>query len=444
MEYLIRLVQIHETFRVPEIKSLAVLTGIDIDIIHYQPRSPFCIVRLENDDAAKALISRAILAMEIHELWGSALDYESLHSSVKSNHRYGPQHMNVSWKFSIDCFQGKRSAAIKQQLIDSFEYLNLDGPISMKHPHLSLCIFEDYDLHAPSPRELFLGRFIAASSRDAINIYNLKKRRYISRTSMDAELSLVTANLTLAASGKVFYDPFVGTGSFAVTAAHFGAMSLGSDIDPRSIRGDPGRNLASNFVQYGLQNTFIDSFISDLTNTPLRQAQVLDGIICDPPYGVREGPKVLGYREGKEAREVFIDGVPTHKRLGYIPAKRPYGFLDLLQDVLELAAVMLVDGARLSMWMPTANEDQTELEVPSHPGLDLVSICVQHFNKWSRRLLTYQRKHKWTPSPKDQLESRRRLPGRNANELNPFRRKVCDPIRLFVRIPLDSSTRTVL
>ena len=72
------------------------------------------------------------------------------------------------------------------------------------------------------------------------------------------------------------------------------------------------KNLFSNFEQYGLNAKFLDSFIADLTNAPLRKSQLFDGIVCDPPYGVREGPKVLGYRLGKVAQEVLIDGTPAH------------------------------------------------------------------------------------------------------------------------------------
>lgn len=35
MEYLIRFAQFHETFRLPEIQSLAALEGINLEVIHY-------------------------------------------------------------------------------------------------------------------------------------------------------------------------------------------------------------------------------------------------------------------------------------------------------------------------------------------------------------------------------------------------------------------------
>ena len=40
--------------------------------------------------------------------------------------------------------------------------------------------------------------------------------------------------------GDLVYDPFVGTGSILVAAAHFGAHTMGADIDIRVVRdGEP-------------------------------------------------------------------------------------------------------------------------------------------------------------------------------------------------------------
>ena len=53
----------------------------------------------------------------------------------------------------------------------------------------------------------------------------------------------------------------------------------------------------------------------------------------------------------------------------------------MLDDILEFAEVMLVDGGRLSMWMPTANDEDIELSIPVNPALKLVSASVQQFNR---------------------------------------------------------------
>lgn len=98
-----------------------------------------------------------------------------------------------------------------------------------------------------------------------MDTFDLKKRAYIGTTSMDAEVSLLMANQALAQEGKLCYDPFgedlwllfiwdrlgdrvvyaAGTGSMLLTAAAFGAMSFGSDIDGRQMRGK-SEELSSN------------------------------------------------------------------------------------------------------------------------------------------------------------------------------------------------------
>lgn len=53
----------------------------------------------------------------------------------------------------------------------------------------------------------------------------------------------------------------------------------------------------------------------------------------------------------------------------------------MLDDILDFAAVMLAKDSRLSIWMPTANAEDVEFAIPTHTCLELVSICVQAFNK---------------------------------------------------------------
>ena len=287
------------------------------------------------------MIARSILSREIFELWGQGSTYDELHADIRRRtaHRW-PDYRDVSFRFSFECFAGKRSQAEKREIMQSFGYMDFQGPIRLKDADEDFWVLEEYiseiELmhktgalsakqafleHQEHPRMIYFGRWLAEGSREMITRYDLKKRRYISTTSMDAELSLVTANMAHAAPGKLFSDPFVGTGSFCIAAAHFGALTLGSDIDGRTFRGkgikDAGRKgnptgLRLNFEQYGLQSKFVDAFSSDLTHTPIRDCQFLDGIVCDPPYGVREGLKVLGTRDGRGKEAVFIDGIPAH------------------------------------------------------------------------------------------------------------------------------------
>lgn len=279
-------------------------------------QSPFCLARLQSRADAKKLVRRSILAQSIHELWGMGDTLDELHESVTTRTieqwaKFG----SSSFKFSLDSYQGARSSSEKLSIINGFAYLPFDGPIVMCRPEEEFTVFElwprnSVPLKIQQPDRLFLGRFIGGSSREIIIKFDLKKRSYISTTSMDSELSLVTANIALAAPGKLFYDPFVGTGSFPIACAHFGAIGWGSDIDGRSIRGEgPRKSLKGNFEQYGLTTRLGGAFSADLINTPIRRhRRIWDGIVCDPPYGVREGLRVLGLRDPKKTPWLIEQG----------------------------------------------------------------------------------------------------------------------------------------
>ncbi|KAI4117294.1 MAG: hypothetical protein LQ345_002448 [Seirophora villosa] len=435
MEYLVRFAQVHESFRKPELQALAELFGTEIDFLDYSQYSPHCIVRLPDGQAARNLISRSILTQGIYELWGSGTTYNELHEDIRRRtSSIWKDYESASFKFEVQAFMVTRSLSEQNDLIMSFSYLGFNGPIKLRDPEQTFCIFEDCDGGVSSPKKIYFGRFVSGSSRGILDTYTLKKRKYLSTTSMDSELALVTANLAHAAPGKLFHDPFVGTGSFLVACAHFGAHTMGSDIDGRAVRGKNGGSIFTNFQQYNLVSGYLDTFVADLTHAPLRRSRFLDGIICDPPYGVREGLKVLGSRDGGSKEIRYIDGEPAHLQDHYLPPKKPYGLEAMLDDILGFAAETLVEGGRLSLWMPTANDEGVgDLEIPRHTRLEMISVCVQAFNKWSRRLLTYQRLR--DADIKDEVhqpiqQSRKSVAaGTTANELNVFRKRYFEGFR---------------
>lgn len=369
-----------------------------------ESQSPFALVRFEgaatNEQAARALISRSILTFAIYELWGAGTDYDGLHADIRN--RTEPRWTDFktpSFRFEVDSYQGSRSSSEQRAIMESLGYMDFQGPIIMKDPEHHFTIFEEFKLNAKCPHQLFFGKLVAESGRRAMAKYNLKKRKYIATTSMDAELSLVTANMALAGPGKLGYDPFMGTGSFPLACAHFGCTMFGSDLDGRSIRGKKARNVKANFEQYGTSHLYLGGFAADVTNTPIRISRFLDCIVCDPPYGVREGLKVLGSTRDLLQHVVYLsDGTPAHLQNDYIPPKKPYSFLRMLDDILDFSSTLLIDGGRLCMWMPVAGsiddendpdapvvdeprEAAAEYAIPQHPRLSLVSTCTQDFNK---------------------------------------------------------------
>lgn len=403
-KYIISFANSFPNFRVAELQALAELHDIHVDLSAHDEKSPFLIVELENDLQAQELVQRSILAKGIYELWGEGPDLPKLHEDIRaqSQDKFA-LYKHTSFKFDFVSFKGTKTAEEKIESIETFKYLPFEGKIRLKNPEVVFAILEEYHVvgmeKADMPSYLWFGREVQLSARSAgiVEKYDLKRRKYIGTTSFDAELSLVSCNIAQVLPGKIIYDPFTGTGSFLVAGAHFGAYPLGTDIDVRSIRGKgPKCNLKSNFAQYGTRGQFMDTLVMDFTNNAFRKDLVIDSIVCDPPYGVREGLKVCGAKNPEKAagRETkIVDGELGHMRRDYIAPKKPYELANLLDDLLQFAAERLPVGGRLAFWMPTANDEFVEHHIPQHERLELLHALEQEFNKWSRRLLVYVKRN---------------------------------------------------
>lgn len=397
--YLISLAQAYPNFRRPELEALADYYGFSIDLLSHDENKPFMVVQLENDDQARKLIERSILSKGIYELWGEGKDIQELHKDVKQKSQEKFQmYQHCSFKFDFVSYKGSKTAKQKFETIESFSFLAFQGPIKLKNPDETFAIIEEYEVFgrekAICPKYLWFGRQIQLSARthNILDKYDLRRRKYIGTTSFDAELSLVSCNIAQVGPKKIVYDPFTGTGSFLVAASNFGGLTLGSDIDVRALKGKQGRDIKLNFDQYETTKLFLDILTMDFTNNAFRADFKIDTIVCDPPYGVREGLKVCGAKnEGKAiGREnVVIDGQKAHLRREYMPSKKPYELSNLLDDLLTFSAWRLPVGGRLAFWMPTANDDFEINQIPQHKNLKLIHNLEQVFNKWSRRLLVY-------------------------------------------------------
>ncbi|CAO0802297.1 unnamed protein product [Mucor circinelloides] len=399
--FLIQFAQSHDEFRLPEFLSLAKLEKVNVKYNkeEYKLDNPFFKVELDSTEEAQKLIKRAILIKNIYELWGDGETYEQVHEQVKKTSDKWNDYMTCSFKFVVSAFGSTITYKEQLAIINSFSYLGFQGVIDMKDPDVQFHVLADYGFEngteRPAPIHIYMGRLIATGSRDLVNLYNLKKRKYLGTTSMDAELSLVMANQALAAPGKIVYDPFVGTGSFLFTCAHFGSFTMGSDIDGRQIRGKGKSGVQSNIEQYNLQGRVLDALVFDICHNPWRSQQWLDAIVTDPPYGVRAGAKKLGRHDGKELAMRTYDGIPMHTREDYYPPTKPYEMSEVLIDLLNFAAENLVLGGRLVYWLPTVVDEYSNADVPQHPCMTLISNSEQNFGQWSRRLITMEKVKDW-------------------------------------------------
>lgn len=108
----------------------------------------------------------------------------------------------------------------------------MQGRVNLKNPDHKFWLMETDDYGATNglppvvKKRHFFGREIGGADRKLLPTYQLKSRKYLGPTAMDAEVAFLMANQAMAKSGKLVYDPFVGTGSILVAAAHFGAMTM--------------------------------------------------------------------------------------------------------------------------------------------------------------------------------------------------------------------------
>lgn len=111
----------------------------------------------------------------------------------------------------------------------------LQGRVNLQNPDHKFWLMEtdDYGSKNGLPpvvqKRIFFGREIGASDRKLLPTYQLKSRNYLGPTAMDAEIAFLMINQALVKPGKLVYDPFVGTGSILIAAAHFGAMTMVCD-----------------------------------------------------------------------------------------------------------------------------------------------------------------------------------------------------------------------
>jgi tRNA (guanine10-N2)-methyltransferase len=91
-----------------------------------------------------------------------------------------------------------------------------------------------YEVAVTDERTVQVGQ---GSARRLMHAYALTDRHHIGTTSMDPKLSLICANMAWARPNALMYDMFAGTCSLLIACAHFGAYTLGTEIDGRVLRG---------------------------------------------------------------------------------------------------------------------------------------------------------------------------------------------------------------
>ncbi|KAF8495862.1 tRNA guanosine-2'-O-methyltransferase [Gautieria morchelliformis] len=399
LKILIQFAQAHPDFRIPELLSVAQIYGFDI-VVPPKPdvTRPFMTVEVQEEEHARLLAQRCILVKSVLELYASGPSYSHLHTLNRTQAHLWAPYKETPWKFMVTGYRQSVPKTRQREVVEGFSYMALEGRIDLTQPELELWCFEEYGPQDKAPLRpkydrdgdficVWFGRLIAkGTARPLIHKFDVKKRAYYGNTSMDAEMSLLMANQTLSAPGKLIYDPFAGTGSMLYTAAEFGAYVVGSDIDGRQMRGkERAPGVLRSAAQYGFAERIFDLFTFDVTWHPWRCGALFDAIVTDPPYGVRAGAKRLGRKQGVPLR----DSITAMKDPStYVPPTHPYELSTLAYDLVLLARFLLRPRGRLVFFLPTVNEEYAEVDVPQLEGMVVISNSLENFGAWGRRLIT--------------------------------------------------------
>lgn len=298
----------------------------------------------------------------------------------------GAKEIGGSFRFRVVSPERKMAEEEKLRIINSFDGY-LQGKVSLSAPKK---VFEYIEYR----QRAILGCLFGETQRKGLYQYELKNRRFIGTTAMDSELAFVMLNLSRVRSGSLVLDCFSGTGSILLPCAVRGALVLGGDIAGKQFRGMcrehrdkrirtmlKGTNVYTNFLQYGVEDNAALFYLSDVfEKTPL-VGGVIDAIITDPPYGIRE---TAGRGRATAEQRTAFSSVPDRYFRNALP---------FVRAVFALAASVLKPGGRLTFFVPHLNKTSPSLE----------DVCTEAFREevratevlssaYSRTLFTYTKR----------------------------------------------------
>lgn len=360
-----------------------------------------CFVELRSIEEARDVCQRCLLVRAVLIPLGHGRDIEECAASTDCEFTRNacadmlcPEKPRT-FKCVVESFGRKYQTAEQVKLMEKFGPNFFDrfaGDVQLRTPDEEFWIVEDafptaghkMGVERTGPRQVLLGRFVASGAAILGHRYHLRRRNFLGPTSTNAELSFVMANMAHIQPGSVVLDPFCGTGSILVSCAARGAVVVGADLDMQVLRGKQKTGSAAmdaNFAQYGLPRP-AGVLRADMLQSCFRSRPWVDAVVCDPPYGVREG-----------ARSIREDGFkpPAGRTSAYVPGLERVKFVDMLSGLLAFAADKLVPGGRLVYWLPTTIDYQ-DSDVPTSPCFRLVANCDQPMTmRMHRRLITMVR-----------------------------------------------------
>lgn len=135
----------------------------------------------------------------------------------------------------------------------------------------------DAEVRLVLARNAYAGLLGGSVDRRAMEERAVRHRPFSRPVSIHPKLARVMVNLAGVSEGGRILDPLCGTGGILIEAALMGFTAMGSDIDPRMVKGSR-KNLDALGLDADLQ-------VADVTNATDGMARPPGAIVTDPPYG---------------------------------------------------------------------------------------------------------------------------------------------------------------
>jgi tRNA (guanine10-N2)-dimethyltransferase len=146
----------------------------------------------------------------------------------------------------------------------------------------------------------FMGLRIVKISKKHFFEKKPHKRPFFYPGSMSPKLARCMVNLTRIKSNDRLLDPFCGTGGILIEAGIIGARVVGSDIDPKMVKG----------TIENLKHCEINDYeIFEADARKLKLAYQVDGIATDPPYGISASTR------GSDSSELYEEALYSFEHL---------------------------------------------------------------------------------------------------------------------------------
>ncbi|CAM9695881.1 unnamed protein product, partial [Ectocarpus sp. 13 AM-2016] len=308
--------------------------------------------RMDDAEIAEAA-SRCVLLHGLFEVWGHGRNREDAVKDAFKSGRFLQHAGNASWSLGVTCYGRSNLNKEEQQAlaggpVETFLSSFLKGPRTESvNSDIRVRIIEDIcpppaenlprDVreHAEAAaaarrrrdntfyicRELQLGAAVGVGGtvmatgcgrrpiRGILGALALNRRRCRGPTAIEPEVALIMANLAKVRPGSRVLDPFCGSCSLLLPAAHMGAKTWGSDVSgPATASEDAGalvggdtdaeggvreadredlEQIYQDFQALGVAApTLVGADVGD-EESPVRRPEFYDAIITDPPYNIK-------------------------------------------------------------------------------------------------------------------------------------------------------------